>query len=381
MDISLQIVCFNVPFPANYGGAIDVFFKIKALHKAGVRLILHCFTYDQYQPAIELEAYCDQLYYYKRKGDIKTHLSSLPFIINSRKDQLLLERLKSCPAPILFEGTHTTGFLNHEDLKDHFKLIRMHNVESAYYKKLSHWETNPLKRLYLKKESSRLANFEEGLYYTNAVFLAISAFDHLYYGTNHRGDCHLIRPFHPFDDVVSLPGTGDYIFIHADFNISENVVWVTELVNGIVNHVTLDIRIAGKNANRLDAIKAINAGNIHIESTVSQERMFELLQNAQMTIVQSLNSEGFKLKLLYSLYLGRHCVANEMILRGTDLENLCHQAETTEEILEQIQLLEKKTFDLADIDQRRNALEAKFSNAINAEKIRSLLPEHDKKAI
>ena len=38
-EVALNIICFDVPFPANYGGAIEEFYKIKALHQLGVKII------------------------------------------------------------------------------------------------------------------------------------------------------------------------------------------------------------------------------------------------------------------------------------------------------------------------------------------------------
>ena len=35
-DKHLHIVSFSIPYPANYGGVIDVFYKLVALHKAGI---------------------------------------------------------------------------------------------------------------------------------------------------------------------------------------------------------------------------------------------------------------------------------------------------------------------------------------------------------
>ena len=43
----LHLISFDVPFPANYGGVIDVFYKINSLHKIGVKVILHCFQYGR----------------------------------------------------------------------------------------------------------------------------------------------------------------------------------------------------------------------------------------------------------------------------------------------------------------------------------------------
>ena len=45
-EVHLHIISFTIPYPPNYGGAIDVFYKIKALHSAGVKVHLHCFSYD-----------------------------------------------------------------------------------------------------------------------------------------------------------------------------------------------------------------------------------------------------------------------------------------------------------------------------------------------
>ena len=41
----LHVISFDVPVPANYGGVIDVYYKLKALHLQGVKIHLHCFEY------------------------------------------------------------------------------------------------------------------------------------------------------------------------------------------------------------------------------------------------------------------------------------------------------------------------------------------------
>ena len=72
MDKYLNIVSFNIPYPANYGGVIDVYYKLEALHACGVKLILHCFEYER-PHAPELESICDKVFYYKRRtGVIET---------------------------------------------------------------------------------------------------------------------------------------------------------------------------------------------------------------------------------------------------------------------------------------------------------------------
>ena len=57
----LHIVSFDVPFPANYGGVIDVFYKIKSMHQERVGVILHCFQYGR-EKSEELESICEKVY-------------------------------------------------------------------------------------------------------------------------------------------------------------------------------------------------------------------------------------------------------------------------------------------------------------------------------
>jgi hypothetical protein len=62
----LHIVCHDVPWPADYGGVVDLFYKLKALHAEGVKIILHCFLYGERSRQDELNKYCEEVHYYKR---------------------------------------------------------------------------------------------------------------------------------------------------------------------------------------------------------------------------------------------------------------------------------------------------------------------------
>jgi hypothetical protein len=63
---SLHIISFDVPFPPDYGGVMDVYYKMKALSEEGVRIILHCYEYGR-KASSELTFLADEVYYYPRK--------------------------------------------------------------------------------------------------------------------------------------------------------------------------------------------------------------------------------------------------------------------------------------------------------------------------
>ena len=103
----LHIVSYDVPYPPDYGGAIDLFYKIKSLSEAGCEIYLHCYEYGRGHTS-ELEKYCKAVWFYPRKTGWKGISLSLPYIVYSRRDKALLQRLQEIDAPILFEGIHTT---------------------------------------------------------------------------------------------------------------------------------------------------------------------------------------------------------------------------------------------------------------------------------
>ena len=145
-ELHLHIVSFDIPYPPNYGGVIDVFYKIKALHAAGVKVHLHCFEYHR-EPAKELDELCEVVHYYPRKTGVVAALSWKPYIVFGRRSDELLKTLCRDDFPILFEGLHSCYYLSHPSLKNRIKIYRESNIEHHYYFHLSKVEKNFFKKI------------------------------------------------------------------------------------------------------------------------------------------------------------------------------------------------------------------------------------------
>ena len=127
----VHIVCLDVPYPADYGGVYDLFYKIKALYQLGVKIHLHCFEYGRgRQP--ELDLYCHEVQYYEREKLTTGIPLRLPYIVTSRINPLLIKNLLKDHYPILLEGVHCTYYLYHGELNGRKVLVRLHNVEFEY---------------------------------------------------------------------------------------------------------------------------------------------------------------------------------------------------------------------------------------------------------
>ncbi len=132
----IHVVSFDVPWPANYGGVIDVFFKVKAMAEKGIKIHLHCFEYGR-TPAPELEKVCHAVQYYQRDLSKRHLFKSLPYIVSSRSNNTLIENLLADDYPILLEGLHTCALLDDDRLSDRKVSVRTHNIEHEYYLNLA----------------------------------------------------------------------------------------------------------------------------------------------------------------------------------------------------------------------------------------------------
>jgi hypothetical protein len=188
----LHIVAFNIPYPANYGGVIDVFYKLKALHQLGIKIHLHCFQYDRPE-APELNVYCESVDYYPRETGLASQFSIKPYIVESRKSEVLLERLLSDDYPILFEGLHSCYYFGHKSLHGRTLIYRESNIEHHYYFNLFKSEKNIGKKAFFLIESIKLKLYQEQLKYV-AKMLVVSQTDRDY-----------LRQQFPFKIVVYLP--------------------------------------------------------------------------------------------------------------------------------------------------------------------------------
>ncbi|HEX7412573.1 MAG TPA: glycosyltransferase family 1 protein, partial [Bacteroidia bacterium] len=361
MDKHLHIISFDVPYPANYGGVIDVFYKLKNLHKAGVKITLHCFEYGRGEQK-ELEKYCDKVYYYKRDTSFINQLSSVPFIIKSRNAELLIKNLLIDEHPILFEGLHTCYFLNDKRLANRFKIYRESNIEHDYYAHLAKSERNLVKKLYFNLEANKLRSFQKQLEYAD-VMLVVSTADRDYLQQQFPNKKVVYLPsFHAFDEVKIKEGKGDYVLYNGNLQVAENIKAVEYLIKNVFSKIKHPVIIAGLNpsAEIYNWVKSFT--NIQIKANPSEAEMQALIEDAQIHCLFTHQATGLKLKLLNVLFSGRFCICNENMLVGTGLQNACLVKNTSCEMIEAINNTFQKEFTTDLINLRKQALQA-FDNS------------------
>jgi hypothetical protein len=366
----LHIITLDIPFPPDYGGMIDTYNRIRILHELGISIHLHCFEYGRLHPK-ELTEICDTIYYYKRRPSLLSIWSSVPGIIKSRNSNKLLIALMGDRHPILFDGLHTTFLLNNPALSDRKKIVRAHNIEHEYYFNLARLETNIFKKLHFYVESVRLKRYEKVL--VNADFVVpVSDTDFSYFSEKYNNAIQ-IRPFHPFKNVESIPGSGNYIIYHGNLSIKENEAVVERLVRNVFSQVDIKFIIAGRgpSSNLINLVKRFPS--IRIIPNPDNYTINDLIKNAHIQLMLSATTHGFKVKPLIAVFSGRHCVVNSNMIHGTGLEEICIVLNSEDELATRLKDLMDKEFTTEMIKKRKIFLSGIYNITENGKRLVDLI--------
>ena len=364
-DKTLHIICHDVPWPANYGGVVDLFYKIKALHEEGIKIKLHCFEYGRKRQD-ELNKYCEEVNYYERLTKWKSISFTMPYIVKSRANPLLLENLMKDDHPVLMEGIHCTAFLKSLLLSGRKVFLRLHNVEFFYYSQLFQSEKNIFKKIYFLNESMFLRQYERKLP-EELLIIAVSDNDAVFYREELDKNLTTYLPvFISYTEVKSPEGVGNYCLYHGNLSVAENEKAVIWLLNKVFSLVKIPFIIAGKDPSQRLIRKIQKNQNVSIVSNPSDDELNDLIAKAQIHVLPSFNKTGIKLKLINALYNGRHCVVNDEAVEGSGLEDACHIGTTSQAIASIITQLYHHPCGVEEINLRKKLLGQIFDNRQNA---------------
>ncbi|MES2431201.1 MAG: glycosyltransferase [Bacteroidota bacterium] len=368
MDKYLHIITHDVPYPADFGGVIDLFYKITELYEAGVKIKLHCFTNKRPEQK-ELENYCESVVYYPRN---KNASFRLPFIVSSRNSAELIKNLKKDNHPVLIEGIHCSHPLYAGQLKDRKVILRLHNVEFEYYHHLAKHEKNIVKKIYFSFESMLLKKYEQ-IIAKKVKILTVSTNDTLIYKQTFKAtDIEYLPVFLPYNQALTFDGKGTFCLYHGNLSINENEEAAIWLLKNIFNNINIPFVIAGKNPSQKLISAAHQNKNACLVADPTDAELQDMIGKAQINVLPSFNNTGVKLKLLNALYNGRHCIVNKAGVEGSEVEQLCMIENSIISMKVAVAGLYNVLYTKDDADNRNAVLSRLYNNKKNAEKLISL---------
>ena len=333
----IHIVCFDNPYPAVYGGVIDVFYKIKALHKLGVKIRLHCFVDVFPTETSMLESLTESCYFYKRNKSIFNFLSTKPFSVASRNHHTLWQNLNADKSPILFEGLQSTSVLCAKCFKDRGLFLRLHNLENNYYKGLLKSETNLFKKILYLIESYKYERYLNILAEFDYVF-TLSKFETDYVNKLYHNAAY-IPVFHGNENVAEVSEYGNYAFYNGDLRICDNKKAADFLIDVFESVDNYPLIIASSIANPALQQRCKLSKNVRYEIIRDQSHLNELSEKAHINVMLSFQESGTKLKAVNALFQSRHVIINSNMIDDKNLQSLCVLAEIKADYIEAIERL------------------------------------------
>jgi hypothetical protein len=352
MQKTLQIVVFDNPSPPNYGGVIDVYYKLKALNGLGVNIILHVFYAERTQ-FDKLENLSHQIYTYKRNTSYLNLFSTEPFSTKSRSSKQLWENLNLSKAPILFESLICTSVLKHHNFSQQI-LLRTHNIEHDYSFGLAKSERNWLKKAAFYLESLKLKHYESVLKKTD-VILSLSVFETQYFKTNYKCKVAYLKVFQEHSEVISESGNGNYALYHGDLSIADNVksaLFLIKVFSGLQHKLVMASSFIPKILKRMIE----NHSNITLKEIKHKEELEGLIQYAHINTLYSFQKSGTKLKVFTALFKGKHCIINKNMIDDEAILDCCEVAESISAYKTKVNQLFQTNFEISQ--QRKKALKS-----------------------
>lgn len=356
MSRKLHIVCLRSPLPADTGGARDMLERITALRNEGIKIHLYCFYKGTENIPAELYSIADKVSVYRRRISLFRLLQGQPYIVACRSDKSLLDRLSEDSAPILFDGIHTTAHIHALFQKDRKLIVRMHNDEVQYYRELSRFERNLLKRIYYWLESKRIHRWMKNLPPAELGCIQIREQDVIARSYNHLSTF-LLPPVLPAR-VESLIGNGGYCLYHGNLSVSENERAAIWLLRRVFARLKLPLVIAGKNpSSKLEKLVHFYQ-HACLVADPSDRELRDLIQKAQINVLPSRTRTGIKLKIFDALQYGRHCIINQEMNESSPWTDSCTIVSSADEMGEAVTKLYSVPFTEAMRQNREEKLGA-----------------------
>ena len=363
----IHLIAFDVPYPADYGGVIDIFYKVKALKGAGHDVFLHMYHYGRAKNPKYLKKYAAKLFFYERRTFRNPFIGSKPYIVRTRNGDELLNNLLLDRYPILFEGLHSTFHLDNPLLKDRVKIVRTHNIEHHYYKELEKSEIRYFKKYFFRIEAEKLRKYEAVLKHAD-VIAAISPADEAHFQKKYKKAMYL-PAFHS-NDQAKYPGKrGKFLLYHGNLAVPENYVAAMQLVKEVFSKLDMPCVVAGNNPPRELVLLCEEYSNVELRTHLNTRQIHRLIQDAHINVLHTNQNTGIKLKLLNALYQGKFAVVNPLMVEDTGLEDLCVIGNTMGAIRAKVEEFMLLDFTRDYFDHRSKVLDERFSNTSSIAKL------------
>ncbi|SDI66038.1 Glycosyltransferase involved in cell wall bisynthesis [Pseudomonas delhiensis] len=326
--MKILIVAGDSPYPANHGGRVDIFERLKVISKTyGRENIDIIITGNELTTETnkELKKYCHGILVSPRNTGISATLSLTPFQGKSRASLKDLTPLRDQYDIMILEGDYVFPILDNPRINCKTPLLRSHNIESKYFYNLFKADTTWRKIFYLS-ESIKFYIQEKRETYKNIKKLYISKKENQIHGNK---EYWLPTPV-DVDGILertTFPQGEDVLYIGSLFmpNNIFGLRWYLEKVHPTIESSLPNYRlhIAG-NTRDHEITWLKNYKNIEIYPNASDEMLESLYNKCSLFVSPIFHGAGVKIKNINALASGIPVITTTVGNEGTGLSPKHH---------------------------------------------------------
>lgn len=358
--MKILVVSGFFPYPPVFGGAIDVWERIKGLNVLGCTvdlMVTDKLNPEQHQLEL-LNEYIRHFFFVRRKNHISQMFGNLPLQLLSRKNLSEVEVHQSYDL-IILESEFCWPVILNKSITYKKVVVRVHNIESHYFKMLGKSSASLKEKIYYKIEAAKIRKLSSIVFSKADRLWFISKDDLKSVNLPHKS---IFMPF-PINEEFVEPDikAGNNVVFMGSLFMQNNLFgldWYLKNVHQKLIETIADYHfyIIGSLKEKDDAILTKYGKLPHVSLVINTTCLKTFYNRAQVFINPMLHGSGVKVKSVNALVNGVPLVSTAIGVEGIGLtDEMYFHAENVQTFKEQIlNVLENRT---VAIEKTRKAQE------------------------
>jgi polysaccharide biosynthesis protein PslH len=322
----ILVVSSDFPYPANHGGRVDIWERIKMLKELNyeVYLISTINSEPNEEDIKEVKKYVKEISLSRRNVNLNNLFSIIPFQMKSREGLKYINDISGTFDYILLEGEYVFPVLKNKNIEGKKIILRVHNDELIYLKSLFNSTKRILKKVYYFTEYSKFKIVKTNItkYIDNYLFISNDEHNNFKL-TNSRANTIFLPPEVNENELKSRTlDSSKVLFIGSLFmeNNKEAIKWYIEKVHSKVSNLDYELLIAGNSRGEdISWLTALIEKYKNIKIYDSPSDLEFLYEQCSIFINPMQNGAGVKLKTIEAIKNGLPVVSTSVGIEGTGL--------------------------------------------------------------
>lgn len=372
MSKTVHIICNESPSPCDNGEAIDIFNQLREFKRNGVQVKLHYFENTRTRNQT-FSPYCTEVNAYPVKKFSECFSFREPYLISSRINETLCNTIQNSNDPVLIHGSSCCGLLHRISNKKRNIVVRLHNEAGCNCHKHSYEKAPVSQMLFNKTQNLLMNNYVKKM--PKDVTYACSSQSCLCNYTASGMKATYVPVFPNTQTITAEPGMGNLCLFHGNLESILHERTALWLLNNVFNKVRVPFVIAGKNPSNKLIKSAQLYQHVCLIANPTNDDLNDLIKKAHINILPAVGSKntGTNLKLIHTLFQGRHCITSPEIVDGTGLSDAVYVGTTANAIASLISQLYYQPFEEREIILREKLLLEVYNNQRNIKKLEDIL--------